>query len=572
MKFTFIFLFLFGVSLICLVEGKPPNAPASPAQPQNDDDDEEFNEDEEEAEEEAEEEPEDEEEYPEEEEEDAEDEYELEEGAEEDYYDDETEAPTTLPPTTTTTTKATTTTTKPTTTTTKSTTTSTTTKPTTTSTTTKATTTTSTSTTTVDPRKALEPKIMNLLNSLSALQTAVSSATVQDEACQDSISSSLVAYLASGLQLETNIYNEPYSKDVKDLTTLEGNLSDISKDWAECLARTTSTTSTTTSTTTEKPTTTSTTTEATTSTTEATTSTTETTTTTTEATTSITEATTTTSEEKKLKFIPGFTIDPPKAEYAQEPNSAEDDEIQKQLMDEIKRTEDMIEKQKHAIIVPMAIEPAIEEPEDVPEPTEAPITTTTIDTATNILTTPSTSPKPHVTNIKKVDPATTTTTARYVYKHMIHPKKSLRTTKDKAPPICTDSMDLYSGNKYSKSVCVINRNMSYEAGHDLCLKEEMDLFAIQTIDHHLECRLNMFNLFENVHSYWINGRKVNDFWYYFSSENNGQKRFIYPGTQFDGPQTGNCLRLMKFEEHNTVAANAANCNMELPVFCEYYIQ
>ncbi|CAG9811267.1 unnamed protein product [Chironomus riparius] len=161
-------------------------------------------------------------------------------------------------PTTTQPTTKSTTTTQPTT---KSTTTTTTTKPTTTSTTTKATTTTSASTTTVDPRKALEPKIMNLLNSLSALQTAVSSATVQDEACQDSISSSLVAYLATGLKLETNISKEPYSKNVKDLTTLEGNLSDISKEWNECLSRTTSTTSTTTSTTAEKPTTTSTTVE-----------------------------------------------------------------------------------------------------------------------------------------------------------------------------------------------------------------------------------------------------------------------------------------------------------------------
>lgn len=464
---------------------------------------------------------------------------------------------TTQPPTTT---QSTTTSTKSTTTTTKATTTSTTTKPTTTSTTTKPTTTSTTSTTTtVDPRKALEPKVMSLLNRFSALQTAVNSATVQDKTCKDKISSILVAYLASGLKLEDNIYKEPYSKGLSVLTALEGNLKEVNEEWTECLARTTTTS------TTEQSTTITTTTESTTTTTECTTT---------------TEAPTTTTEEKRLKeSIPEFTIDPPKQEYVKEPNSAQDDEINKQLMEEIKRTEEMIEKQKNAIIMP--IKPAEEEPEEEPEPTtvtEATTTTVATTTTTKAQVTPRIAPKPPVTHTKRVVPVTAVaaTTTAHPHKHIQHNHakkfKTLKSTKDKAPAICNESMDLFSGPRYAKSVCVIYKNMTYSAAHDICVKEEMDLFAIQTVDHHLVCRLKMHDLFEKVPSYWINGRYINDLWYYFSSENAGQKRFIYPGTQFNGPHSGNCLRLMKFEDHNTVAASAANCELELPVFCEYYIQ
>jgi len=466
------------------------------------------------------------------------------EKAAEDYYEDELQIqapiqfPTTQPPTT----QLTTTTTKPTTT-----------KPTTTSKT--------TTTKTVDPRKALEPRVVDLLNSLSSLETKVNAAKVQDQTCKERISSNLVVYLASGLQLETNFFVDAYSKDLNILMTLEGNLMDISNEWTECLARTTSTTSTSTTTTTRKPTTTTTTTRKPTTTTTTTEEPTTLTTMTEEPTTLTTtteEPTTTVTEEIKLKeSIREFTIDPPKEEYAREPDLAQDDEIEKQLLDEIKRTEEMIEKQKQAIIVPMVIVPIIEESEEIPEITVAPIT-----------------PTPQVTNTKKVIVKTVaTTTTVHPQKHMLHPGfKGLQAIRDKPPEICNESMDLYYASRYAKSVCVINQNVSYDDAHEICAREEMDLFAIQSMDHHLVCRHQLHHLFKSVPSYWINGRHINDLWYYFHSENKGQKRFIYPGTQFDGPHTGSCLRLMKFTVHNTIAANAADCDLELPLFCEYYIE
>jgi hypothetical protein len=480
--------------------------------------DEEGDEEEEEAEEE---------EYEEEEEEDeyAEDDNELEAAEEEDYYEDETEAPTTQPPTTTTTTKLTTTTTKP-------------------------TTTTSTTTTTVDPRKSLEPRILELLNGLSSLQTKVNEAAVQDQTCKEKISSDLVAYLASRVQLDTNLYKDPYSKNLNILTALEGNLKDVSEEWAECLVRTTTTTSTSTTTTTEEPTTTTTQTTTSTTTEEPTTTTEEPTT----STSTTTEAATTESEEKMLmESLPEFTIDPPKEEYAREPDSAQDDEINQKILEEIKRAEDMIEKQKQSIIIPPILPPIIDEPETPAAPTtEVPTTVAAITT-------------------KKV---VVTTTTVHPHKHMLRPRfKGLKAIRDKPPAICNQSMDLYHASRYAKSVCVIHQNVSYDEAHEICAREEMDLFAIQSMDHHLVCRLQLHHLFKTVPSYWINGRHINDLWYYFHSENNGQKRFIYPGTQFDGPHSGSCLRLMIFTGHNVhIAANAADCNLELPFFCEYYIE
>ncbi|XP_070504922.1 uncharacterized protein DDB_G0290587-like [Chironomus tepperi] len=539
MKFTLIFLFLFGVSLICLVEGKPPDAPAPP---QDDEDDDEAPEDDEEDEQEDEGDGEGEDEYPEEEEYPG-DEYELEDGAEDEYEEElETQAPetTTQPPTTTTST-TTTTTTKPTTTT--------------TTTTNPPTTTTTTTTTTVDPIKVLEPKVLNILNSFSALQTAVNAAIVQDQTCKEKISSSLVAYLASGLQLETNLNKEPYSKHLNTFTALEANLKDITKDWTECLARTTTTT------TTEIPTTP-----------ETTTSTPETTTTTTESAATTPEETTTecakTTEETRLKeSIPEFTIDPPKQEYVNDPSSAQEDEIQKELMEEIRRAEEMIEKQKQAIIIPMIIPPIIDDPEVIPE------TTTVGTTIAPTTQKPIPTPKPPVTPIKRVVPTTIAAPIFHPNKHMLRPKfKGLKAIKDKAPAICNESMDLYHSSRYAKSVCVINKNVNYDEAHEICSREEMDLFAIQTVDHHLVCRHQLHHLFKTISSYWINGRYINDLWYYFLSENKGQKRFIYPGTHFEGAHSGSCLRIMSFTGHHPIAANAADCDLELPLLCEYYIE
>jgi len=99
--------------------------------------------------------------------------------------------------------------------------------------------------TTVDPRKALEPRIKALIDNLTALQRTVNLVDVQDQACKDIILSSLASYIASAKKLQTSLYTVPYATDLSTLTTLEGNLVSIKNDWIVCQAKTTTTTTTT---------------------------------------------------------------------------------------------------------------------------------------------------------------------------------------------------------------------------------------------------------------------------------------------------------------------------------------
>ncbi|CAG9811261.1 unnamed protein product [Chironomus riparius] len=107
--------------------------------------------------------------------------------------------------------------------------------------------------TTVDPRKALEPRITTLLNSLTSLQATVNSAVVQDVTCKDLILSDLASNITAIQTLQSSLYNVSFSQVSNTLTSLESSLNAIRSSWTECQARTTTTSTTIEPTTTEDP-------------------------------------------------------------------------------------------------------------------------------------------------------------------------------------------------------------------------------------------------------------------------------------------------------------------------------
>lgn len=160
-------------------------------------------------------------------------------------------------------------------------------------------------------------------------------------------------------------------------------------------------------------------------------------------------------------------------------------------------------------------------------------------------------------------------------KHFLRPQRflKLRTTREKAPPICVEFFDMKQGNTYLKSVCIVNRTMTHDEAYQVCKNEQMDLLTIQNVHHHQECRNRLTPIWEYGNSFWMNAVKVNGFWYYHHSENDFNKRMQYPGVVFYGPETGTCMRIMNFEGGpHPIALNAAECGLKLPFLCEYYTQ
>ncbi|KAG5675522.1 hypothetical protein PVAND_005418 [Polypedilum vanderplanki] len=156
-----------------------------------------------------------------------------------------------------------------------------------------------------------------------------------------------------------------------------------------------------------------------------------------------------------------------------------------------------------------------------------------------------------------------------------------------APPVtgppeisaCHMNSDLFDGQTYLKSMCIVNQNANYETARAGCQSRNMNLFIIDNSIVQTEFQLTTTDLLRSHPGgfVWINGIRDlnNNQWNVFNAD--GSRRgAIYDGViwvqteSIDGRNSGECLRYSS--QHGPYEAMGVACNSNSWYICEHHLQ